>query len=61
MVTGISGLFVSLQHGDDFIDGDVLIIHLLVDAIDLGLDLGGQVVGEGVLQGLDNQIKLAFH
>lgn len=33
--------------------------HILAELLDL-LDLGGQVVGEGVLQGLDNQIKLAF-
>lgn len=33
--------------------------HILAELLDL-LDLGGQVVGEGVLEGLDNQTKLAF-
>lgn len=33
--------------------------HILAELLNL-LDLGGQVVGEGVLEGLDNQIKLAF-
>lgn len=33
--------------------------HILAELLDL-LDLGGKVVGEGVLEGLDNQFKLAF-
>jgi hypothetical protein len=33
--------------------------HILAELLDL-LDLGGQVVGEGVLEGLNNETRLAF-
>lgn len=34
--------------------------HILAELLDL-LDLGGQVVGEGVLERLDNETRLAFY
>lgn len=34
--------------------------HILAELLDL-LDLGGQVIGEGVLEGLGDSTKLAFH
>ena len=39
MVARVRRGLVALQELDDVVDRDLLVVHLLVDAVDLGLDL----------------------